>query len=153
MADKWKKDWGEDVVPAGASHFSRTEEDGREKEFERHERDVEDRECDAGLDLLDCDIAEAGAFEFSREGADFAEGVDDPAVAESAVDGLLQVVEFPWALKAIGDDDSASGAKDAVRFPDEAGFVRADAVAAAFDCANSVEGFGRVGGVFVITET
>src|ERR1700749_4811456 len=71
ISDERQEDWSNDVVPAGAGHFSRTEEDGREEKFERHEGDVKNGGSDAGLDLLDGDIAEARAFQFTFEGTDF----------------------------------------------------------------------------------
>ena len=43
----------------------------------------------AGLHLLDDDVTEAEALEFSCEFVDFTEGIDDPALTEFAKEKLL----------------------------------------------------------------
>ena len=123
-------------------HFSRTKGDGREEKFQRDPRDVKDRRCDAGLDLLDGYISETSALDFVGECVDLAEVFDDPALAQLAVDGLLRSAKVAGAEKAVGYDEAASGAEESVGFADEAGFVCAGAVATAFDGVDGVEGFG-----------
>jgi len=41
ITDEGQKHRGEDIVPAGAGHFSRSESDGREEKFESDPWDVE----------------------------------------------------------------------------------------------------------------
>ncbi len=109
-ADEREKDRCEDVVPAGARHFSLAEEDGRQKESERDPGDMEDGGCDGGLDLLDCDLGKTGIVKFADECVNFAKIIDDPAIAESAVDGFLGTMEISGADKAVGNDEAAIGA-------------------------------------------
>jgi hypothetical protein len=104
------------------------------------------------LGLLDDNVAEAEALEFASELVDLAEGVDDPALAEFAVDGFLWAAQLAGAEEAVGDDDAAAGTEETVGFLKKRGFVRAVGVATALNCADRVEGFGGLGGVFVVTE-
>ena len=110
VADEGEKDRRKEVVPAGACHFSFAEEDGRDQEFDRDPGDVEDRRGYAGLDLLNCDFAEAAALEFGGECADVAEVFDGPAVTECAVYRFLRTTELTGSYEAIRNDEATAGA-------------------------------------------
>lgn len=97
ITDEGQQDRGEDVVPAGARHFALAKRDGSEKEFKRDPGNVENRGSHAGLNPLDCDVAEAGTFEFAHELMDLAERIDDPAIAQFAVDEFLRAAECAGA--------------------------------------------------------
>ena len=72
------------------SHPPSLEENRCEQELECHPGNVENRGSDAGLYLLDNNVAEAEALEFAGELVDFAQVVDRPASAELAEDGFLR---------------------------------------------------------------
>ena len=132
--------------------FRVAEEDGGEKEFESDPRDMENRRGDAGLNLLDDDVAEAGALEFAGERLDLTQSIDDPAIAKSAIDGSLRAAQFSCTEEAVGNHEAASRPEKAVRFADQSGLVCAGAVTTALDCVDGVEGFGWEAGVFVVAE-
>jgi hypothetical protein len=136
-----EKDWREDVVPAGARHFSGAEEDGCQKEFERDPGDMEHGGCDAELDLFDCDFGKASIVEFAGECANFAKVIDGPAIAKFSIDGALWSAEISGADEAVGHDQAAFGAEEAMGFADEARLVCAGAIATAFNGTDGVEGF------------
>ena len=75
---------------------------------------MEDGGRHARLHLLDDDVPKAYALEFACELADVTEGIDDPAITESAVDVLLWAAQLAGAKEAVGDNDAASGAQEAV---------------------------------------
>ena len=104
------------------------------------------------LHLLDDDIPKAYALELACQLVDFTEGVDDPAITESAVDVLLWATQLARAKEAVGDNDTASGAQEAVRFPKKRGFVRAVSIATALKCVDSVERGRGKRRVFVVAE-
>ena len=66
------------------------------------------------MDPLDHNVSEAYAPEFACEAVDFPQGVDDPAVTESAEDALLRAAQLAAAKKAVGDHDAASRAEETV---------------------------------------
>ena len=85
-----QEDRCEYIVPARTSHFASAGHNGREQELERDPWDVEDRGHHARLHLLDNDIPKTYALKFVCELVNLAESIDDPAIAEPAVDGVLQ---------------------------------------------------------------
>ena len=104
------------------------------------------------LHAFDDDVGEAEVFEFAGERADLAEGLDDPALGESAKDGLLRAAQFAGAEEAVCDDEAAARAQKAVCFAEKCGFICASGVATALDGTDGVQGFGWQRCVFVVAE-
>jgi len=140
VADEGEQDWGEDVVPAGAGHFALAEDYVCQQELERDPGDVKDGWGDAGLHLLDYDVAEAYVAELAGEGFDLAQGVDRPAIAKGAADALLRAAEFAGAEEAVGYDDAAAGTQDAMGLAKERGLVGGAGITTAFYGVDGVEG-------------
>lgn len=119
VSNQGQKDGSEDVVPACGCHFAMAEGDRSKQEFEGDPRDLEHRRRDAGLNLFDDDIAEAGALEFLREGLDLTECIDGPAFVELAVDCTLEAAKFSGSAEAVCNGDASAGPEKPVCFADE----------------------------------
>jgi len=152
VADEREQNWCEEVVPAGARHFAMAEDNISQQEFECDPRDVEDGRCYTGLHLLHGNIAEADALEFTGEVFDLTEGVNRPAITKRSTDPLLRTAELSGSKKAVGNNDAAAGAQDAMCFAEERGFVGASGIATAFDRIEGIEACGRKAGVLVVAE-
>src|SRR5580700_2617596 len=103
------------------------------------------------LQILNGDVGETKLFQPYREWMKLRQLFDDPALAQLAVNALLQCVGEPTARKkAVGNDESSSGPQQAVRLRQQSAFVYTVRVATAFQRVNPVVACALQSGVFVV---
>jgi hypothetical protein len=151
-ADQRQQDWGEDVIPAGARHLALAEDHIGQQEFERDPGDVRDGWRYAQLQVLDCDVGEAEVLEGRGEAVEMREIFDDPALAEFAVDALLEAgCESAGSEETVCDDEATAWPEKAVRFGEERAFVGAVGVATALEGVDAVVAGTGQSGRFIVS--
>jgi len=89
------------------------------------------------LQILNCDFGETKLSQPYREWMKLRQFFDDPALAQLAVNALLQGVGEPTARKkSVCNDEPSSGSQQAMRLRQQSAFVCTVRVATAFQRVN-----------------
>src|SRR5437016_6690479 len=125
-ADQRQQHRRQHVVPACASHFPVTGHHIRQQELQRHPGDMRHRRRHTQLQSLNSNVREAKLLQPCREQVKLAKLLDHPALAQLAVNALLQCAGKPVAPeKAVGNDEASTGPQQAVRLRQQCALVRA----------------------------